>query len=157
MPHVNFQQFLVIQLFCCRKDGLICNSLRGLYLVNELATMTKVFKEFCTATDGGAALVLSSLNTYDDFLLVLHCFGVSGSFWTLLPTWVVVFFFFRLVSQAKSFLFLSQGQSHIGYEYWKLRKRKGLPCETKPTVCKAQAKLTGFRCNYSPVRISSWG
>ena len=50
--------------------------------------MTKVFKGFCTATDGGAAL-----KTYDDFLLVLRYFGVSGSFWTLLPTCVVVFFF----------------------------------------------------------------
>ena len=70
MPHVDFSILVVIQPFCSvsscpGKDGLllmqICNSLRVLYLMNELATMVEVFaqkqREGCSG--------LSSLKTYD--------------------------------------------------------------------------------------------
>ena len=53
MPHVDFSvlvcdtiQSLVVSTEDCLLLIQICNSLRGLYLVNELATMAKVFKEF---------------------------------------------------------------------------------------------------------------
>ena len=49
----------------------------------------------------------------------------------------------RLVAQARPFPFPCQRQSDIQYKYWKrspLQNRKGLACETKPTVCKHKQK-----------------
>ena len=69
MPHVDF----VIQLFCpvssCpyrKGDLFVFNSLRGLYLANELTTIAEVFK--CLHSNRWkTVLVLSSLKTYNIF------------------------------------------------------------------------------------------
>ena len=108
--------------------------------------------EVCTATD--TVLVLSSLKTYNIFFECFVGSTSSGPFQTmfsrliscqLVPPTCDVFIFLkdRLVSQARPFPFLQQRQSHIGYEYWKqsaLWNRKGLACETKPTVHKQKHK-----------------
>ena len=73
MPHVDFSILVVIQPFCSvsscpGKDGLllmqISNSLRVLYLVNELATMVEIFEVFAQKQREGCS-GLSSLKTYD--------------------------------------------------------------------------------------------
>ena len=57
----------------------ICNSLRGLYLVNELATMAEVFKEI---PQQQAVLVLSFLKTFDMCFQIVDS-ASSGLFQTL--------------------------------------------------------------------------
>ena len=52
-----------------RQAWQIYNSLRGLYLVNDLPTMTEVFKEMKGCSG------LSSLKTYGD-VWALHCFDI---------------------------------------------------------------------------------
>ena len=55
----------------------ICNSQKGLYLVNELATMAEVFKEFAQQQlEGCSGFVF--LKTYSD--IFFECFVASASF-----------------------------------------------------------------------------
>ena len=84
VPHGGFSVLVVIQLFhsvssCLyRKDILLVD--RGLYIVNERATMAEVFKEFVQQQ----MKVFSSLRTYND--IFFECFVALASSWIILDT-----------------------------------------------------------------------
>ena len=62
--------------------------------MNELATMTEVFKEFIQQQMEGCSGFIQRLTTF----LVVHCFGV---FWTAVTFWI--YLKDKLVSQARPF------------------------------------------------------
>ena len=128
----------------------ICNTLRVLYLVNQLATLERV----CTATGRKLSrfcLLWRLTMTFSLSALLLQYVpdrirhGFVGRY--LANLWI----FEQLVSlRARPFQFPWQHQLDIGYEYWKqlaLRNRKKLAYETKTLVFKhkqrADAALFG--------------
>ena len=124
----------------------ICNSLRALYITNELATVAEVFKEIAQQEMEGCSGFVFSEGLWQHFLwvlclLLLECFRHCFQGWYLSNLWI--FCKNRLVSQTRPFSFALQHQPHSGYEYCKqsaLRNRNGPACETKPTVCKHEQK-----------------
>ena len=140
MPHGDYSILVVIKLFSSvssrlyKKDNLlliqICNSQRGLYLVNELAPWWKSWK---------VVLVWSSLKTYDD--IFFECFIASASsepFQTLfsrpISCQLATFYLFIWKTGIKSQEpdpFRFHGSADHILNTW---NRKGLACETNPTV-----------------------
>ena len=145
----------------------ICNRLRGLYLVNELATMAELFEEFAQQQMEGCSGFVFSEDLWRHFLWVLHCFGV---FWTIshidfkadiLPTCDFFDLSERKVSLASQALSISTERwSHIGYEYWKRSAlRKGLAYKHKQKQMQPSsnklALFPGSRASLLP-RTRAW-
>ena len=130
-----------ISSFPYRKDALF---VRGLYLVDELATIAKAFKGFVQSDRWKAVLVLSFLNSYDTFFECFIAMASSGPFQTLFSRLIDILPIQEesLASQSLS-ISAAVAIAYIRYEYWKqctLRNMKGLACEAKPTVYKHKQK-----------------
>ena len=116
-----------------------------LYLVNQLTT----FETVCTATGRKLCwfcLLWRLTATYSlSALLLWHLLnhirhGFQGRY-GILPTYD--FFEWQISCTSPTLSFSMPAQSDIQYKYWKrspLQNRKGLACETKPTVCKHKQK-----------------